>query len=151
MGGGRLSQGQTIAAVGAVVILVASFLDWVGSGGGGAVTVPGAGTVNVSGPSFNAWEIPGSVLDVFIVVTAIAALLPALLVITNAAEEFSFASAATLILGFVGVLLVAAFLSVDFPGSGAERKIGAWLGLIGFAVIAFGGFRAMQEAVAGEM
>ena len=151
MAGGRLSQGQLIAAAGAGVILIASFLDWVGSGGGGAVTVPGAGTVNVSGPSFNAWEIPGSVLDVFIVVTAVFALLPVLLGLMDASEEYSFLSAGTLILGVVGVLLVAAFLTVDFPGSGAERKIGAWIALIGFAVIAFGGFRAMQEEVAGAI
>jgi len=151
MRGVRLSQGQVIAAVGAVIVLVASFLDWVGAGGGGSVTVPGAGTVNVSGPSFNAWEIPGSVLDVFIVVSGVIALLPALLALTDASEEFSFVSAATLILGVVGVLLVAAFLTVDFPGSGAERKFGAFIGLAGFAVMAFGGFRAMQEEVAGEI
>jgi len=148
-----LSQGQLIAAVGAAAVLVASFLDWAGAGGTASVTVPGAGTVGVSGPTYNAWEIPGSVLDVFIVVAAAVALLPALLALTDAAEEFSFVSAATFILGVVGILLVAAFLTVDFPGHGAERKIGAYIGLAGFVVMAFGGFRAMQEevAVAGEI
>jgi hypothetical protein len=149
--GGRLSQGQVIAAIGAAAVLVASFLDWVGSGGSAAVNVPGAGSVNVSGPSFNVWEIPGSVLDVFIAVAALVALLPALLALADAAEEFSFVSAATFVLGVVGILLVAAFLTVDFPGSGAERKIGAYIGLAGFVVMAFGGFRAMQEEVAGEI
>ena len=110
------------------------------------MTVPG-----VSGPSYNVWEIPGSVLDVFIVVAAVVALLPALLALTDASEEFSFVSAATFVLGVVGVLLVAAFLSVDFPGHGAERKIGAWIGLAGFLVMAFGGFRAMQEEVAADI
>jgi len=153
MGGGRLSQGQVIAALGAAVVLVASFLDWVGSGGvsGGTITGPGGGSVTVpgvSGPSFNAWQIPGSVLDVFIVVSAVVALLPALLALTDASEEFSFVSAATFVLGIVGALLVAALLTVDFPGHGAERKIGAWIGLAGFVVMAFGGFRAMQDEVA---
>jgi hypothetical protein len=151
MAGGRLSQGQVIAAVGAAVVLVASFLKWVGAGGGGTVSVPGGGSVNVSGPSFNVWEIPGSVLDVFIVIAAVVALLPALLALMDAAEEFSFVSAAAFILGVVGLLLVAAFLTVDFPGNGAERKIGSFIALAGFAVMAFGGFRAMQEEVAGEI
>jgi hypothetical protein len=156
MVGGRLSQGQVIAAIGAIVVLVASFLEWTGSGGigGGTITGPGGASVNapgVAGTSYDAWEIPGSVLDVFIVIAGVVALLPALLALTDAAEEFSFVSAATFILGIVGVLLVAAFLTVDFPGHGAERKIGAYIGLAGFIVMTLGGFRAMQEEVAGEI
>lgn len=152
----RMTQGQLIAAVGAIIVLVASFLAWTGASGpsGGTVTAPGGATVTVpgvSGTSFNAWEIPGSVLDVFILVAGIVALLPALLALTDAAEEFSFVSAATFLLGVVGVLVVAAFLTVDFPGHGADRKIGAFVGLVGFLVMAIGGFRAMQEEVAGEI
>jgi hypothetical protein len=143
-----------IAAIGAAVVLVASFLDWTGfSVGGGNVTIPGG--AGVSAPSlsttYNAWEIPGSVLDVFILVAGVVALLPALLALTDASEEFSFVSAATFVLGVVGVLLVVAFLTVDFPGHGAERKLGAYIGLAGFVVMAIGGFRAMQEEVAGEI
>jgi hypothetical protein len=48
------------------------------------------------------------------------------------------------------VILIAAFLTVDFP-DGAERKIGAFIGLGSALVIAIGGFRAMQEEVAGEI
>lgn len=154
MVGGRLSQGQVIAVVGAAAVLVASFLDWTGAGGGGGtVTVPGGGSVSVPGvsASFNLWQIPGSVLDVYVLVAGVVALLPALLAVTDASEEFSFVSAATFILGVVGVLLVLAFLTVDFPGHGAERKIGAYIGLAGFIVMTIGGFRAMQEEVAGEI
>jgi len=154
MVGGRLSQGQVIAAVGAAVVLVASFLDWAGaSAGGGSVGVPGGASVAVPSVSlsYDAWEAPGSVLDVYILVAGVVALLPALLAVTDASEEFSFVSAATLILGVVGVLLVAAFLTVDFPGHGLERKVGAYVGLAGFIVMAIGGFRAMQEEVAGEI
>jgi hypothetical protein len=143
-----------IALVGAAVVLVASFLDWAGaSGGGGTVNVPGGASVNVPevSASVNVWEIPGSVLDVFIAVSAVVAALPALLALTDSAEEFSFVSAATFVLGVTGVLLAAAFLTVDFPGGGAERKIGAFLALGGFIVMSFGGFRAMQEEVAGEI
>ena len=152
MFGGRLSQGQVIAVIGAAAVLVASFLDWVGAGGSGTVTVPGAGSVTASvSVSSNLWKITGSVLDIYVLVAAVVALLPALLALTDASEEFSFVSAATFILGVVGVLLVLAFLTVDFPGHGLERKIGAYIGLGGFLVMAIGGFRAMQEEVAGEI
>jgi hypothetical protein len=148
MVGGRLSQGQVIAVIGAAAVLVASFLDWVGAGG--TVTGPAGASVSVSA-SVNVWKITGSVLDVYILIAGVVALLPALLALTDASEEFSFVSAATFILGMVGVLLVLAFLTVDFPGHGAERKIGAYIGLAGFVVMAIGGFRAMQEEVAGEI
>jgi hypothetical protein len=78
------------------------------------------------------------------------ALLPALLSLTDSAEEFSFVSAATLLLGVVAVILVIAFLTVDFP-DGADRKVGAFVGLGAAIVIAVGGFRAMQEEADGAI
>ena len=134
MFGGRLSQGQMIAAVGAVVLLVAEFLPWIGA----------------AGHNDNVWK--GSTLDIYLLITAVVALLPALLALTDAAEEFSFVSAATFLLGVVGVILIVAFLTVDFPDvPGLDSKFGCWLGLGASAVIAYGGFRAMQEEVAGEI
>ena len=147
--GGRLSQGQVIAAVGAAALLVAMFLPWVGVSGPSlpsGVQLPQA--VGTGSTSDNIWE--GSTLDIYLLVTVIVAALPALLALTDASEEFSFVSAATFLLGFVGVILVAAFLTVDFP-DGADRKYGAFIGLGAALVIAFGGFRAMQEEVGGEI
>jgi hypothetical protein len=148
MVGGRLSQGQVIAAVGAAALLVATFLPWIGLGGpelpSGVSVPPGVST----GTDENIWK--GSTLDIYLLVTAIVALLPALLALTDSAEEFSFVSAASFLLGVVGVILVATWLTVDFP-DGAERKIGAFIALGATIVIAFGGFRAMQEEVAGEI
>jgi hypothetical protein len=145
---GRLSQGQLIAGIGAVVLLVAMFLPWIGVSG---PSIP-AGIQLPSGASAstteNVWK--GSTLDVYLLITVIVAALPVLLALTDAAEEFSFVSAATFLLGVVGVILIAAFLTVDFP-DGAERKFGAFIGLVAAAAIAFGGFRAMQEEVAGEI
>jgi hypothetical protein len=147
--GERLSQGQVIAAVGAAALLVAMFLPWIGVGGpelpSGVSVPPGVSTGDTDE---NIWK--GSTLDIYLLVTAIVALLPALLAVTDSAEEFSFVSAATFLLGVVGVILVATWLTVDFP-DGAERKIGAFIGLGATVVIAFGGFRAMQEEVAGEI
>jgi len=144
----RLSQGQMIAAVGGIALLVAMFLPWVGVSGASipsGVPVPsGVGTST----SENIWK--GSTLDIYLLITAVAAILPALMAVSRSAEEFSFVSAATLLLGAVAVILVAAFLTVDFP-DGADRKIGAFIGLGAAIVIAVGGFRAMQDEVAGEI
>ena len=143
---GRLSQGQIMAAVGGIALLVAMFLPWIGiSGPSLPAGVPGG--VETSS-SENIWK--GSSLDIYLLITGVVAILPALLALTDSAAEFSFVSAATLLLGTVAVILVIAFLTVDLP-NGADRKIGAYVGLGAAVVIAVGGFRAMQEEVAGEI
>jgi hypothetical protein len=135
-----------IAAVGGIVLLVAMFLPWVGIGGASLPSgLPGGvGTSTTE----NIWK--GSTLDIYLLITGVVAILPALMALTDSSEEFSFVSAATLLLGVVAVILVVAFLTVDFP-DGADRKIGAFIGLGAAIVIAIGGFRAMQEEVAGEI
>jgi hypothetical protein len=147
----RLSQGQLIAAIGAVGLLVAMFLPWIGVSGPSlpsGVNLPQGVSGAVGDTSENVWK--GSTLDVYLLITVIVAAIPALLALTDSAEEFSFVSAATFLLGVVAVILVAVWLTIDFP-DGADRKIGAYLGLAAALVIAYGGFRAMQEEVAGEI
>jgi hypothetical protein len=142
-------MGQIIAVVGAAALLVAMFLPWLGVSGPSipaGISVPQG--VSTGGTSENIWK--GSTLDIYLLITVIVAALPALLAITDSAEEFSFVSAATFLLGVVGAILVIAFLTVDFP-DGADRKIGAFIGLAAVIVVAVGGFRAMQEEVAGEI
>jgi hypothetical protein len=145
---GRLSQGQLIAGIGAIVLLVAMFLPWIGTSG---PSVP-AGIQLPSGVSTstseNVWK--GSTLDIYLLITVFVAAMPVLLALTDSSDEFSFVSAATFLLGVVAVILIAAYLTVDFP-DGADRKIGAFIGLVAAVAIAFGGFRAMQEEVAGEI
>jgi hypothetical protein len=145
---GRMTQGQLIAGIAAIVLLVAMFLPWIGTSGPSipaGITLPSG--VSTSS-SENVWK--GSTLDVYLLITVIVAVIPALLALTDSAEEFSFVSAATFLLGVVAVILIAAFLTVDFP-DGADRKYGAFIGLVAAIAIAFGGFRAMQEEVAGEI
>jgi hypothetical protein len=144
----RLSTGQIIAAVGAVALLVAMFLPWIGTSGPSipsGITLPSGVSTSTTE---NVWK--GSTLDIYLLITVIAAGLPALLALTDAAEEFSFVSAAAFLLGVVGAILVIAFLTVDFP-DGAERKIGAFIGLAATIVIAVGGFRAVQEEAIGQI
>jgi len=146
---GRLTQGQLIAGIGAAVLLVAMFLPWIGVSGTSlpaGITVPNG--VSTGGSSENVWK--GSTLDVYLLITVVVAALPALLALTDSAEEFSFVAAATFLLGVVAAILIVAFLTVDFP-DGADRKVGAFIGLVAAIAIAFGGFRAMQEEVAGEI
>ncbi len=145
---GRLSQGQIIAAVGAIALLVAMFLPWIGvSGPSLPAGLPVPSNISTS-TTENVWK--GSTLDIYLLITVIVAMLPALLALTDASEEFSFVSAATFLLGVVAVILVAAFLTVDFP-DGADRKFGAFIGLAAAIVVAIGGFRAVQEEVGGEI
>ena len=149
MVGGRLTQGQLIAAVGAIVLLVAMFLPWVGMSGPSLPSgIPVPQGISSGSSTENVWK--GSTLDVYLLITVIVAALPALLALTDSAEEFSFVSAAAFLLGVVGAILVAAFLTVDFP-DGADRKIGAFIALLATIAIAVGGFRAMQEEVAREI
>ena len=149
MFGGRLSLGQLIAAVGGVALLVATFLPWIGVGGPSLPAgIPVPEGVSSGSTSDNLWQ--GSSLDIYLAITGVVALLPALLALTDAAEEFSFVSAATFLLAVVGVVLVIAFVTVDFP-DGADREYGAFVGLAGAIVVAVGGFRSMQEEVAGEI
>jgi hypothetical protein len=136
-----------IAAVGGIALLVAMFLPWVGVSGPSLPSGVVPGGVDTS-TSEDIWK--GSSIDIYLLITGVVALLPALMALTDSAEEFSFVSAATLLLGLVAVILVIAFLTVDFP-DGADRKIGAFVGLGAAVVIAIGGFRAMQEEVAGEI
>jgi hypothetical protein len=145
---GRMTQGQLIAGIGAIVLLVAMFLPWIGVSGPSlpaGISVPSGVSTSTSD---NIWK--GSTLDVYLLITVIVAATPALLALTDSAEEFSFVSAATFLLGVVAVILIAAWLTVDFP-DGAERKIGAFIGAAAAIAIAFGGFRAMQEEVAAEI
>jgi hypothetical protein len=149
MDAGRLSQGQMIAAVAGVVLLVAMFLPWIGvSGPEVPAGLPGVPSGVDTSTSDNVWK--GSTLDIYLLITAVIAILPALLALTGSAEEFSFTSATTFILGVVGAILVIAFLTIDFP-DGADRKVGAFLGLAAVIGVAVGGFRAMQDEVAREI
>ena len=77
---GRMSQGQLIAAVGAVVLLVAMFLPWIGVSGPSlpsGVSLPPGVSSAAGDTSENVWK--GSTLDIYLLITVIVALVPALL------------------------------------------------------------------------
>jgi len=142
----RLSIGEKIVGVSAIVLLLDMFIfKWFGLSGGG------------SGISKNAW---GS-FDFIDIVLLLAVLAGLALVYLRASEtrlELPIAvSVVVTALAALGTLLVI-YRLIDPPDLGFgsildvagdsvdhERKIGAFIGFLSVAALAYGGYRSMQE------
>ncbi|MBA2521968.1 MAG: hypothetical protein H0V25_01435 [Solirubrobacterales bacterium] len=141
----RLNQGEMIAAVSALVLLVVMFISWFG------IDIPdeAVGLVSAAGidTSANAWQ-SFSFIDIVLFVTILVAIGGALATANAQTVSAPVAiSAITAALGILSVLLIL-FRIIDPPGPGEAdigRKVGVFLGLIAAAGIAYGGWRAMQE------
>jgi hypothetical protein len=140
----RLSQGQMVAAISAILLFVISFLPWF-SVGAAAVTV--AGTTIGGSVNRNMWEFENP-LDVYLLIVILVALVPAALTLLGDGADAPMAATATAILGGVGTLMI--FYQLFDHGSGASIKIGMILGLIATAGITVGGYLSMQEGAGGE-
>src|SRR5262245_51894855 len=146
----RLSQGQLVAAISGVLLIFSMFLSWSG------VSVPevpsslgvqtGSAPAIASDTTHNLWD--GSTLAIYLLLTALLAIAPAVAELAGGRQDLPFAPA-SLLLGAVGVLLVLAFLTVDFP-DGAERKIGAYVGLFAVAGVTVGSWMEMDEGLGDE-
>lgn len=143
MDANRLSQGQLVAALGAIALFIISFLPWFDLSG--AVTV--GGTTIGGSKSFNLWEAENP-LDIYLLIVILVALVPAALALLGDGSEAPMASMATALLAGVGTLLIL-YQVFDTPGE-FDRKVGLFLGLIACAAIAVGGYLSMQEDVGGE-
>jgi hypothetical protein len=142
----RLSQGQLVAAVSALLLFVISFLPWF-SATAGVVTVGGAATAS---KDFSLWEAENP-LDIYLLIVILVALVPAVLAFADSGRETGMAGAATALLAGVGVVLIIYQLfDHDFFGFDFSTKIGFWLGLLACVGIAVGGWFSMQEDVGGE-
>jgi hypothetical protein len=140
----RLSQGQLVAALGAIALFIVSFLPWFGVSG--AVTV--GGTTIGGSTNFSLWEAENP-LDVYLLIVILVALVPATLALLGGGGEGGgMAAVATALLGGVGTLLIL-YQVFDTPGD-ADRKVGLFLGLIACAAVAVGGYLSMQEDIGGE-
>jgi hypothetical protein len=142
----RLTQGEKIAGVSAILLFVFMFLDWYGvkiSGGGETINLGGGG---------NAWD----ALDFIPILLLIAVVATVAIVLIEASDtdiELPVHGAAIVaVLGVVSFLLIL-FRIIDTPtfasigGVSAEGtvKVGIFLALIAAAGMAFGGWRTMQE------
>ena len=145
----RLNQGEMIAAVSAVLLLLIMFIfSWFGFGGdlGDQASAAGFDT------GFNAWQSFGFI-DIVLFITILVAIGGALMTANSQSVNSPVAiSSITAGLGILSVLLIL-FRIIDPPGGdvgafGASidisRKIGVFLGLIAAGGIAYGGWSAMQ-------
>jgi hypothetical protein len=139
----RLSQGQLVAAIGAIALFIISFLPWFG-----VPSVTTVGGVQVGGGgNFNLWEAENP-LDIYLLIVILVALVPAAMALLGDGADAPLAPIATALLGGVGTLLIL-YQVFDTPGI-TDRKIGLFLGLIACGAVAVGGYLTMQEEAGGE-
>jgi hypothetical protein len=142
----RLSNGEKIEGVSAILLFVFMFFDWFTAevSGGGAFSASEGGS---------AWDALDNI-PIFLVITIVAALAVVALRISDSSYEPPVsANAIVAVLGAISVLLIL-YRIVDTPGEGGSfgnvsvdisPAFGIFLSLIAAAGITFGAYRAMQE------
>jgi hypothetical protein len=142
----KLSVGDQIAAVSGVVLLIALFLPWYG------VDVDFAGVTGSA--SASAWEALGFI-DILLFLAALVAIGVPVAKATGSLPDDVPGPLLVLVAGGVAVLLVL-FRIIDLPtpdfGGGVDfsREWGIFLGLIAAVGVAYGGWRANEEAPAAS-
>jgi hypothetical protein len=146
----RLSRGEKIVGVSAILLLIDMFIfKWFGlksSVSVGGVSVSGSGSKNAWG-SF-------SFIDIILFITILAGL--GLAYIKASATEVNLPIAASVVVAVLGGLSVLLILfrlisppdfGIDSLPSGVDhtRKLGAFLGLILAGALTYGGWLAMQD------
>jgi hypothetical protein len=138
----RLSPGEKIAAIAAVLLFVSMFFAWFGFENVANELSDQFGVdVGASSFSFNAWE-SFDFIDLVLMLTVLVAVGTALVRASDAVVDFPL-NPAVAVLGGIATLLVL-YRIIDPPG-GSDREWGVFLGLVLSAAVAFGGYKAMQE------
>jgi hypothetical protein len=142
----KLSTGEKVSAVSAVLLFIFMFFDWFSvevSGGNGILSASAGGS---------AWDAL-DYIPIFLVITIVAAIGVAVVRLTETPFEPAISvNAVIAVLGGISFLLIL-YRIVDAPGAGTfpgvsvdvSPAVGIFLGLIAAAGIAYGGYRAMQE------
>jgi hypothetical protein len=145
----RLSTGEKISAVSAILLFVFMFFDWFGVEVSG---VPGfSGDVTGSGGG-SAWDAL-DVIPIFLMLAIVVAIGVAVIRLTDADIEppVSMNAVVAALGGFAVLLILYRIVSPpDFGSFGgvtvdATLKFGIFLGLLAAAGIAYGGYSAMRE------
>jgi len=144
----KLSTGEKLSAVSAVLLFIFMFFDWFGVEVSG---VPGfSGTVTSGGGS--AWDAL-DVIPIFLMLAIVVAIGVAVIRLTDADVEPPI-SLNTIVAALGGLAVLLILYRIVFPpdfGSfggvsvDATLKFGIFLGLIAAAGIAYGGYSAMRE------
>lgn len=144
----RLSTGEKVSAVSAVLLFIFMFFDWFGAKVEG---VPGfSGSVEAGGSAWDALD----VIPIFLMLAIVAAIAVAVIRLTDADVEPPVSmNSIVAVLGGLAVLLIL-YRIIDPPGGGdaiagvgidITLKLGIFLGLLAAAGIAYGGYSAMRE------
>jgi hypothetical protein len=141
----KLSVGDQVAAVSGIVLLIALFLPWYGVD----VSVGGFS----ASESANAWEALDFVDILLFLIAIVAVGVPVAKAAGSLPAEVP-GPLVVLVAGGLGVLLVL-YRLIDLPtpdvgGAGIDfsRKFGIFLGLVAAVGVAYGGWRANEEAPA---
>jgi hypothetical protein len=131
----RLRQGDVIAGLGGVALLVVMFLHWYAVSLGGIVTV-----------GLTAWQ-AFSVTDLILALTAVSGISLAVLTVSRRSPALPVAAGViTTTLGAIALLLVFyRILNQPGPNDVVEVKFGAFLGFLCVLAVAAGGYRAIQD------
>jgi hypothetical protein len=143
----RLSTGEKISAVSAILLFIFMFFDWFGAEVSG---VPGfSGELGAGGSAWDALD----VIPLFLMLAIVVAIGVAIVRLTDADLEPPVSmNAIVAALGGLAVLLIL-YRIIDPPNSDAVAgvgiditlKLGIVLGLIAAGGIAYGGYSAMRE------
>lgn len=131
----RMSQGQMVAGVGGVLLLISLFLDWVSG-----VTVTAATGVSLSVGGGSAFDV-FSGMDIIMLIVAIAGIAWA---VASAVGQ-TVPPQSGLVVGVLGVLITGWCLGWVLENSNAG--IGSWLGLVGAIAMTYGAFEAARHPV----
>lgn len=143
----RLSRGEKISAVSAILLFVCMFFDWFGAKVSGVSGFSGS----IEGGGGSAWDTL-DVIPIFLMLAIVLAVGVAVVRLTDADLELSISLNAIVAAGGVLAVLLILYRIIDPPGFGVPGvaadttlKLGVFLGLIAAAGIAYGGYSAMRE------
>ena len=146
----KLRTGELVAAIGGLVLLVAMFaVDWYEISGFGGLVEQFGDAVGVD-TGIKAWDgqgFLGTIANLVILAAALAAITLAVLTATSRTPALPVAaSAITAGLGIGAVIMILGRMVFQpGPNEVVDLRFGILLALIGAAVIAYGGWRSMQE------
>src|SRR5215210_2912624 len=143
---GRIGQGELIAGISGLVLLISLWFKWYG------VKISGGGLLRGFEPSINAWQAFG-IIDLLLFLIALIAIAVAVMRGLNRMPDVPYPPATIVAIAGALALLLILFRAIVTPidtggvdGIDVTRKFGLLIGLLSSAGIAYGGWRAMQDA-----